>query len=98
MSNFYHSKSFSIAYYSISVGFGVVFIMLKLTGHIDWSWWLVTIPFWALPAFMVFLYILYGFFLWIAKNQVQSGYSSRKQLCYKTNKPCACSGLCREAY
>jgi hypothetical protein len=25
---------------------GVVFVILKLTGYIDWSWWWVTAPFW----------------------------------------------------
>ena len=24
----------------------VVFLILKLTGHIDWSWWWVTSPLW----------------------------------------------------
>lgn len=24
-----------------------MFIGLKLTGYIDWSWWLVTLPFWV---------------------------------------------------
>lgn len=26
---------------------GVVFVTLKLLGKIDWSWWLVTMPFWG---------------------------------------------------
>lgn len=26
---------------------GVVFVTLKLTDVIDWSWWLVTLPFWG---------------------------------------------------
>jgi len=26
---------------------GVVFVTLKLTGVIDWSWWWVTAPFWG---------------------------------------------------
>ena len=26
---------------------GVVFVALKLTGFIDWSWWWVTAPFWG---------------------------------------------------
>ena len=26
---------------------GVVFVTLKLLGVIDWSWWLVTLPFWG---------------------------------------------------
>ena len=31
---------------------GVVFITLKLTGYIDWSWWWVTAPFWGTWAFI----------------------------------------------
>ena len=30
---------------------GVVFVTLKLLGHITWSWWWVTAPFWAPAAF-----------------------------------------------
>lgn len=26
---------------------GVAFVVLKLTGYIAWSWWLVTLPFWG---------------------------------------------------
>ena len=26
---------------------GCIFVTLKLTGHIDWSWWYVTMPFWG---------------------------------------------------
>lgn len=26
---------------------GVAFVVLKLTGVIDWSWWWVTAPFWG---------------------------------------------------
>ena len=26
---------------------GIVFVTLKLTGVIDWSWWWVTLPFWG---------------------------------------------------
>lgn len=26
---------------------GVAFVVLKLTGVIDWSWWWVTVPFWG---------------------------------------------------
>ena len=25
---------------------GILFVALKLTGYIDWSWWWVTAPFW----------------------------------------------------
>ena len=39
---------------------GVVFVALKLTGVIDWSWWWVTLPFWGGPALVlaVFLAVL----------------------------------------
>ena len=30
---------------------GLLFIGLKLTNHIDWSWWLVLLPVYAIPAF-----------------------------------------------
>ena len=26
---------------------GILFVGLKLTGYIDWSWWYVTLPFWG---------------------------------------------------
>jgi hypothetical protein len=32
----------------------VVFLVLKLTGNIDWSWWWVTSPLW-LPLVLTFL-------------------------------------------
>jgi len=32
---------------------GVVFVTLKLTGVIDWSWWWVTVPFWG-PTVVAF--------------------------------------------
>ena len=46
---------------------GVVFIVLKLTGVIDWSWWWVTLPFWA--GFAIILLLVVAFFLvkWIFK-------------------------------
>jgi len=34
---------------------GIAFIILKLTGVINWSWWLVTLPFWAGLAIMIFI-------------------------------------------
>lgn len=45
---------------------GVAFVVLKLTGYINWSWWWVTAPFWgvfviALFIFLVFL-LVYTFF------------------------------------
>ena len=40
---------------------GVVFVTLKLTGYIDWSWWYVTMPFWG--GFALLFCVLAIFFL-----------------------------------
>lgn len=37
---------------------GVVFVTLKLTGFIDWSWWWVTAPFWGSFALIVVLAVI----------------------------------------
>ena len=34
---------------------GVAFVVLKLTGYIDWSWWWVTLPFWGGIALLLVL-------------------------------------------
>jgi len=49
----------------------VVFLVLKLTGNIDWSWWWVTSPLWIPVAialsifvivfFVVILLLIFGF-------------------------------------
>lgn len=41
----------------------LVFLTLKLTGHIDWSWWWVTAPLWgqlALALLLILLCIVFG--------------------------------------
>ena len=44
---------------SSGIGFfgllGIVFITLKLTGVIDWSWWWVTAPLWGGAAVVIFI-------------------------------------------
>jgi hypothetical protein len=42
---------------------GVAFVVLKLTGVIDWSWWWVTLPFWGGFALAILILML---FLWVA--------------------------------
>lgn len=41
----------------IKIGFAgiltIVFIILKLTGNITWSWWWVLCPMWILPALLL---------------------------------------------
>jgi len=54
----------------------IVFITLKLTGVISWSWWWVTAPLWGglaivccgalfVAAVMAFIALLAGLFYWI---------------------------------
>lgn len=38
------------------VALGLIFITLKLMGYINWSWWWVTAPFWAIPAVLMILF------------------------------------------
>lgn len=49
----------------------IVFIVLKLTGNIAWSWWWVLSPLWITAGLAVaFLVILFGFaFLWDKKDE-----------------------------
>ena len=44
----------------------VAFIVLKLTGHIDWSWWWVLSPVWI--STIVSLIVLAGVFLWFRNS------------------------------
>jgi len=37
---------------------GVAFVVLKLTGVINWSWWWVTLPFWGGLALALALFLL----------------------------------------
>ena len=45
---------------SLNVILGLVFIILKLTGNIDWSWWWVTLPFYAVDAITIMFLFLHG--------------------------------------
>jgi hypothetical protein len=48
---------------SVGVGFFglmfLIFMTLKLTGYIDWSWWWVTAPLWGVFALIILLVILF---------------------------------------
>ena len=39
---------------------GIAFVVLKLCGVIDWSWWLVTLPFWGGLALLLGIAIMAG--------------------------------------
>jgi len=45
---------------SIGMILFIVFLVLKLTGNIDWSWWWVTSPLWIGFAFIVGVLIIIG--------------------------------------
>lgn len=54
MSRHYRQKESHAGGVSASTVLGLIFLVLKLTGQIDWSWWLVLLPFyWWLPVFVV---------------------------------------------
>ena len=35
---------------SLLIALFIILLVLKLTGYITWSWWLVTAPLWLVPA------------------------------------------------
>lgn len=45
----------------------IVFIVLKCTGLIDWSWWWVLAPLW-IPAVLVFFYLIVVFTIAIIRE------------------------------
>jgi len=53
----------------LTIGLFFIFLILKLTGHITWSWWWITIPLWGpitaiVAAVLAFiLVVLLGGFL-----------------------------------
>jgi hypothetical protein len=71
---------------SISVGglLGVLFVYLKLTHQIDWSWWWVTAPFWGPVALVVGMLILWFgvvatvvFFKWLFSRRPKNRLNDR---------------------
>jgi hypothetical protein len=45
----------------------LLFLGLKLTGHIAWSWWCVTAPLWGPLLFALFFLAIAGLLLLAAK-------------------------------
>lgn len=45
----------------------LLFIALKLTGFIDWSWWWVLAPAWGPYALALTLFVIAGFFHLLAR-------------------------------
>jgi len=46
----------------------LMFIGFKISGHIDWSWWIILAPFYAPLALA--LPIMY-FLIWVNKNKMR---------------------------
>jgi hypothetical protein len=44
--------------YSASFIIGIVFLILKLTHVISWSWWFVLLPFYALPLLVIIVFMI----------------------------------------
>ena len=61
------SQKQSSTSYSGGIGFTglltIMFVCLKLTGHIDWSWWWVLSPMW-IPLALIVSVVVLGFFIW----------------------------------
>lgn len=49
---------------------GIVFIVLKLTGVINWSWWWVTAPFW-IPIVLVIIVLLITGLILVIKSCIR---------------------------
>lgn len=45
----------------------LVFLVLKLTGYIDWSWWWVTAPLWI--PFLIFIVVVIGVLIFTSRRR-----------------------------
>ena len=64
MSNNSNSSSGGISVLGL---LGVAFVVLKLIGVIDWSWWWVTAPFWGGLALVIGIVIIVGV-VWVSRK------------------------------
>ena len=58
INNSYNNNQGGIGFFGL---LGIVFIVLKILGYIDWSWWIVLSPIWGsfLLGIIVFFLILF---------------------------------------
>jgi hypothetical protein len=56
---------------------GTVFVVLKLTGSIDWSWWYVTLPFWGGFAILIGIVIMW-FIGWLILHFAKKAKKSKQ--------------------
>ena len=78
------SKSNSGTGLSLSAVLFIVFLVLKLTGNIDWSWWWVTSPLWIPFAIglslvgVVFLVIVTALIFGVSVEDIKSKIKIKK--------------------
>lgn len=58
----------------------IVFLVLKLTDTIDWSWWWVTSPLWGAPSIIVAVIIVYYSVVWFYRLATWKRYLKYKEL------------------
>ena len=56
----------------------IVFLVLKLTKVIDWSWWWVTAPLWGVIPIILIVVICQVIFLAIAKRKAEKRFKDFK--------------------
>jgi hypothetical protein len=52
---------------SLTMVLFIVFLILKLTNNIDWSWWWVTSPLWIGLAIVIAVLLIIGLITFISK-------------------------------
>jgi hypothetical protein len=52
---------------SLTMVLFIVFLILKLTNNIDWSWWWVTCPLWIGLAIVIAVLLIVGLIKFISK-------------------------------
>jgi hypothetical protein len=76
------SKSSSSS--SGGVGFGgllfLVFLVLKLTGVIAWSWWWVTAPLWVPFLLLILIFAVGGFTVGVLESKAKKDRERRRNL------------------
>lgn len=58
---------------------GLAFIILKLTHHIDWSWWWVLSPFW-LPLAIMFVIAFVCLIIYVVISAIENNHERKKEL------------------
>lgn len=56
----------------------ILFLVLKLTGNIDWSWWWVTAPLWVPASLFLIVLAILVLILGIMSSTSSEGHSQRK--------------------